>query len=97
MLFRLTAVSPYAIVRQKMERSPIHIDEFGTIRFTVYTDSGLAYEFEQESDGTLLFITVRDIHGRAQYKKILNIELPENEEIVKTYKTYIEESKDDKQ
>lgn len=78
-----------------MERSPIHIDEFGTIRFRVFSDQGYTYEFEQEADSELLFVTVRDIHGRAEAKNILNTENPKNKDIVELYKEYIRESEDE--
>lgn len=73
----------------KMEKPPVHIDEYGVVRFKVHTDDGVSYEFEQEPESALLFITVRDYAGRAEVKKVIDTELIENKEIVEMYKGYI--------
>jgi len=78
-----------------VDKSPIHIDEFGTVRFVVYTEHGSSFEFEQEPDSHLLFITARDGFGRAQIKKIIDTDLKDNTEIVETYKNYLKERTDD--
>lgn len=74
-----------------MDGTPVHIDEFGTVRFVVFSDSGASYEFEQEADSVLLFITLRDERGRAVLKKIVNTSKTNNQEIVESYKSYIRE------
>ena len=74
-----------------MDGTPVHIDEFGTVRFVLFSEGGASYEFEQETDSELLFITVRDFRGRAEIKRIVNTAQTDNREIVETYKLYIRE------
>lgn len=77
-----------------MDGTPVHIDEFGTVRFTLLSEQGISYEFEQEADSTLLFITVRSPQGRAEMKRVVDTEQTDNREIVETYTNYIKEQDD---
>jgi hypothetical protein len=74
-----------------VDGTPIHVDEFGTVRFVLFSDDGRSYEFEQEVDSDLLFVTLRDNRGRAKAKRVVNTAYRNNKEIVETYKTYIRE------
>lgn len=74
-----------------MDNNPIHIDEFGTLRFTIFQDDGHSYEFEQEAEADYLFITLRDPHGRALGKKVIDIEKYNNKDILEIYNDYLRE------
>lgn len=80
-----------------MDGTPVHIDEFGTVRFILFSEGGTSYEFEQEASSELLFITVRDLNGRAEMKRVVNTEKTNNKEIVENYKSYIREQDESEQ
>jgi hypothetical protein len=75
-----------------VDRTPIHVDEFGTIRFKVYSEEGDSYEFEQEENSDLLFVTMRDGKGYAKIKKVVNTTRGNNKEVVQIYENYLKES-----
>jgi len=81
-------------VRQTLDNTPIHIDEFGTLSFSVYQENGYTYEFEQAAHSDYLFITMRDDKHRAIGKRVVNTTTDRNKEIVEIYKDYLKEQDD---
>lgn len=78
-----------------MDSTPFHIDEFGTIRFTLHQEDGHSYEFEQEEDANFLFITLKNPQGRALTKRVIDLRKPENKDIIELYNEYIREQNED--
>ena len=78
-----------------MDKTPIHIDEFGTVSFSVYLDNGHTYEFAQSVDSDFLFITLRDDKGATIGKRVVNTQISTNKEIVEMYTDYLKEQDDD--
>lgn len=78
-----------------MDNTPIHIDEFGTVRFTIYLEDGHSYEFEQGEDEDFLFITLRDKVGRAKGKKVVDLRKTRNKDIIEMYNDYVQEQNSD--
>jgi len=74
-----------------VDKTPIHTDEFGTLSFSIHEDNGHTYEFEQEQDSQILFITLKDEKGKAIGKRIVNTDKPNNKEIVEVYNDYLKE------
>jgi len=74
-----------------MDKSPIEIDEFGTLRFSVYRDNGYTFDFEQEPDSIHLFITTKDAEGRTLGKRVVDTHKVDNKEIVEIYRDYIKD------
>mgnify|MGYP006266376043 CR=1 FL=1 len=71
-----------------MDDTPIHVDEFGTLRFIIYQDDS-SYEFEQEADSDFLFVTMRDAQGRAVNKQVVDIKNKYNKSILDLYDDYL--------
>jgi len=79
-----------------MDKTPIHIDEYGVLRFSVFHDNGTAYEFEQEPDSDYLFITQIDKKGKTTAKRLVDTTELHNKEIVEIYNDYLKEQDDRK-
>ena len=67
-------------------------DEFGTTRFTLYSDYRASATFEHEEGSDAIFITFKDKEGRAISKALLNINNPNNEALVEAFEAYMRET-----
>ena len=74
-----------------MKNTELHIDEFGTIRFSLFRENGWTYSFEQEADSELLFVTTYNEKGRTTEKQVINTHKHDNKEIVERYQDFLRE------
>ena len=74
-----------------MEREPVHIDEHGTLSFLIIKDDGESYLFEQDTQ--FIFVTEKDMYGRAKTKRVINADDEKNKELIEIFDLYIKEIK----
>ncbi len=77
-----------------MESESPNVDNLGTMRFMVVAKNGTMYIFEREPWSSLLFVTVKDEHGNATEKRLIDVTKIENRDIVEMYNDYITENTD---
>lgn len=78
-----------------MDKTPIHIDEFGTISFSVFLESGSTYDFAKGEGSDYLFVTLKDNEGKARLKRVVDTTKQSNSEIVEIYTDYLKEQNGD--
>jgi hypothetical protein len=79
-----------------MESESPNVDDRGTLRFMVVDKTGTMYIFEREPWSPLLFVTIKDEHGHAVEKRLIDITKIENMHIVEMYNDYLMENIDGK-